>query len=134
MTSLAIARTLAAPPEQVWRAFTDPAALTRWFWPHLDNTAEIDLRPGGHYRIAGPRAQIAVSGRYIEVDPPKRLVFTWQWDGDEEQSRVILELSPTAEGTTLSLVHDRHAGQESRDSHAQGWNDCLDRLPDHLAA
>lgn len=130
MTSLEITRTLAAPPDRVWQAFTDPVALAGWFWPHLDNTVEIDLRPGGGYRIAGVSAGIAVSGTYLEVAPPERLGFTWQWDGEDEQSRVSLALAATADGgTTLSLVHDRLPDDAARDSHVQGWQDCLDRLP-----
>jgi uncharacterized protein YndB with AHSA1/START domain len=134
MTSLELTRTLAAPPERVWRALTDPQALAGWFWPHLDNTVEVDLRLGGRYRITGPKAGIAVSGRYLEVEPPKRLAFTWQWDGESEQSRVTLELSATAGGTALTLVHDRFPDEATRDLHAQGWNDCLDRLPSWLTA
>lgn len=129
MTSLEIIRTLAAPPDRVWQAFTDPAALAAWFWPHLDNTVEIDLRPGGRYRIVGVSAGIAVSGTYVEVAPPKRLVFTWQWDGEEVLSRVSLELTDAAEGTRLLLVHDQLPDDAARDRHAQGWQDCLDRLP-----
>jgi uncharacterized protein YndB with AHSA1/START domain len=133
---LEITRTLPAPPEQVWRALTDPAALAAWFWPHLDNAVEVELRTGGRYRITGPRAGIAVAGEYLEIDPPKRLVFTWQWDGEAEQSRVTIELSATtgtseldATGATaLTLVHDRIADGPTRDQFAQGWHDCLDRL------
>jgi uncharacterized protein YndB with AHSA1/START domain len=129
MTSLEITRNLAAPVEQVWRAFTEPAALASWFWPHLDNTVETDVRVGGTYRITGPKAGIAVSGTYVEVEPPKRLVFTWQWDGEDVETRVVLELSAASEGTVLSLVHDRFHDEASRDGNAAGWNDCLDRLP-----
>jgi uncharacterized protein YndB with AHSA1/START domain len=100
MITLELRRTVAAPPEQVWYALTDPAAVNGWFWPHLDPSTEIDARVGGSYRFAGPAALIAVKGRYLEVDPPTRLVFTWQWDGDEP----------------------------ARDRYAQGWRDCLERL------
>lgn len=133
MTSLEITRNLAHPPERAWRAFTDPVALAAWFWPHLENQVEIDLRPGGAYRIDGPAAGIAVTGEYLEIDPPKRLVFTWQWSGEDAPSRVTLELRPTGGGTLLSLVHDRLPDDDARDQHAQGWHDCLDRLPGWLA-
>lgn len=133
MTRLEITRTLAAPPERVWRAFTDPAALNGWFWPHLDGRAEVDLRVGGGYRIVGPKAGIEVAGEYLEIDPPKRLVFTWRWGEEEERSLVTLEVTVAAGGTLLSIVHDQFADPTSRDAHHQGWNDCLDRLPDWLA-
>jgi uncharacterized protein YndB with AHSA1/START domain len=132
MTSLELTRTLPAPPERVWHALTDARALAGWFWPQLDNTVEIDLRPGGTYRITGPKAGIAVAGEYLAVDPPRRLVFTWWWDGEPEQSHVTVELRASPDGTVLTLVHDRFREESTRDQHAQGWHDCLDRLPDWL--
>jgi len=132
MTRLDITRNLAAPPERVWQAFTDPAALDTWFWPHLDGSADVDLRIGGGYRIVGPKAGIEVAGEYLEINPPKRLVFTWRWSGEPVESLVTLELTATADGTVLSIVHDRFADATSRDAHEQGWNDCLDRLPGWL--
>jgi uncharacterized protein YndB with AHSA1/START domain len=130
---LELTRTLPAPPERVWRALTDPAALAAWFWPHLDNTVEVDLRTSGSYRIEGPKAGIAVTGDYLEVDPPKRLVFTWHWEGEDERSRVTVELRPGGAGTVLWLVHDRIGEDATRAQYEQGWMDCLDRLPGVLA-
>jgi uncharacterized protein YndB with AHSA1/START domain len=135
MTRLEVSRTLAAPPERVWRAFTEPAALAAWFWPErFGPTAEVDLRTGGRFRIAGPRVGMAVSGDYVEIEPPKRLVFTWQWDGEAEQTLVTVTLVAVADGTDLTVVHERFADDTSRDNHVQGWSDCLDRLPAWLAA
>jgi len=94
--NLRLLRALAAPPERVWRALTDPAALTGWFWPErLDPSAEADL--GGRYRIAS-------------------------------------ELTPSADGTELTLVHEGFADDDARDDHVKGWTDCLDRLPGWLAS
>lgn len=128
MTSVDITRVIAAAPQRVWAAFADPAVLAAWFWPaRLSPTVVADVRPGGRYRIEG--TGMAVSGTYLEVEPLRRLVFTWQWDGDETESLVTLEFGASAEGkTVLSLRHDRNASPEERDAHAQGWNDCLDRL------
>ena len=128
MTSLQITRVLAAPPERVWAAFTDPATLTAWFWPsRLSPKVSADVCVGGAYRIEG--TGMAVSGVYLEVEPLRRLVFTWRWDGDETESVVTLEFEPSDGKTVLNLRHDRHATLEERDAHLQGWNDCLDRLP-----
>lgn len=135
VTSLEISRSVAASPERVWRAFTDPAELAAWFWPaRFGTTAEIDLRSGGAFRIDGPLAGMAVSGQYVEVDPPRRLVFTWQWDGEQEQTLVTLTFTASAGGTDLLVVHERFTDRASADNHAQGWADCLDRLPGWLAA
>lgn len=128
MTSLRITRILPAPAERVWAALTRPEALAAWFWPpRLNPAVSTDPHPGGGYRIEG--AGLAVSGRYVEVDEPRRLVFTWQWDGDATESVVTIDLVALGGGKTeLSLVHDRLDGDEDRDNHLLGWNDCLDRL------
>ena len=132
---LRLNRTLCSPPDRVWLALTEPAALTAWFWPkRFATTAEIDLRVGGRYRIDGPGAGMAVGGEYLVVEPPHRLVFTWQWDDDTDETLVTVELTAVKDGTDLLLVHERFATKTDRDNHAQGWSDCLDRLPDWLAA
>jgi uncharacterized protein YndB with AHSA1/START domain len=133
MTELTINRTLAVPAERVWRALTDPAALAAWFWPRrFATTTEVDLRVGGRYRIDGTAAGMAVSGEYVTVEPPNKLVFTWRWDGEPGETLVTIELTPVATGTELALRHERFGDDETRDNHAQGWHDCLDRLPAHL--
>ena len=133
---LVLQRDLDAPPERVWWALTDPAALTAWFWPpRLEPTAEVDLAVGGSYRIDGPGAGIAVSGRYLELDPPHRLACTWSWDGEDAETLVTVELVPSGEGgTALALRHEGFADDATRDDHVQGWTDCLDRLPAWLAS
>jgi uncharacterized protein YndB with AHSA1/START domain len=135
VTSLRITRVLSAPPERVWRAFTDPAALAAWFWPERFATAvEADLRVGGRYRIAGPGAGMAVSGEYVSVEPLVRSAFTWRWDGEPEETLVTLELTGAGDGTgtALTLTHERFGDEAERDNHAKGWADCLDRLPGWL--
>ena len=134
MTDLTMNRTLAAPAERVWRALTDPAALAAWFWPQrFATTTEVDLRAGGRYRIDGTAVGMAVSGEYVTVEPPNKLVFTWRWDGEPDETLVTIELTPVAAGTELALRHERFTDDATRDSHAQGWHDCLDRLPAYLS-
>jgi uncharacterized protein YndB with AHSA1/START domain len=128
MSRLEITRALPVPPGRGWQAFTDPAALNRWFWPHLEQTTELDLRVGGRYRFAGPKAGIAVAGGFVEVDPVRRLSFTWRWAGEEVTSLVTVELTPAGEGTVLSLVHEELPDEIARYEHAESWNHCLDRL------
>jgi len=134
MTELRMNRTFAVPAERVWRALTDPAALAAWFWPQrFATTTEVDLRVGGRYRIDGTAVGMAVSGEYVTVEPPNKLVFTWRWDGEPGETLVTIELTPVAAGTELALRHERFTDDATRDSHAQGWHDCLDRLPAYLS-
>jgi uncharacterized protein YndB with AHSA1/START domain len=127
VTELQISRMFSAAPERVWAALTQPDALTAWFWPpRLGAKVSVDLRPGGSYRIEA--AEMAVSGVYREISEPARLVFTWRWDGEEDESLVTIELVARDAKTELVLLHERLADKEACDLHTQGWNDCLDRL------
>jgi uncharacterized protein YndB with AHSA1/START domain len=135
MSELIVTRTLAYPVDRVWRAMTDPVALAAWFWPQRFNpTAEVDLRVGGRYRIDGPAVGIAVSGEYVAVEPPHKLIFTWAWDGEDDETLVTVDLTATAGGTDVRLRHEKFGTDEQRDEHTQGWYDCLDRLPTWLSS
>jgi uncharacterized protein YndB with AHSA1/START domain len=134
---LELRRTLRAAPERVWTALTDPAALCEWFWPQASfgTEAEVDLRVGGGIRIASTRAGMGITGSYLELEPARRMVMTWRWNGEEPEMLVTIELAPDGDDrTVLSLRHEPFADTAARDDHAQGWSDCLDRLPDWLAA
>lgn len=134
-----INRSYRAAPEKVWRAWTEPEALSQWFGsgkPGSVTTAEIDLRVGGRYRIAFDApdgASHEVSGVYQEVVPQRRLVFTWAWKSTPERvSRVSIDLKPIAdgigEGTELSFVHDRFFDAAARTNHQRGWLPMFDQL------
>ena len=115
-------------PDKVWRAWTNPAALTRWFGPGEPDSvvlANIDLRVGGRYHIAfttpdGERHD--VSGEYQAVEPERQLAFTWAWKSTPERvSRVVIDLAPVAGGTELAFLHEQFFDQAARDSHEGGW-------------
>ena len=133
---LRIARTYAAPRETVFRAWTDPRALTRWFAPADDfrtEVPELDLRVGGRYRVHMTQGDAThrVTGTYLEIRPPERLVFTWRWEDEPahlDETRVTIELFERDGATELILTHDRFTDGASREEHGKGWNGCLDRL------
>lgn len=132
MTAVRITRDLSVPPSHVWAALTRPEALAAWFWPaRMAVTAKADARPGGAFRIEALTPAMAVTGTYVEVDPPRLLMFTWRWDGETAESLVTITLSEQDGGTSLSLVHERLA-EADVPNHSQGWHDCLDRLPAFL--
>ena len=102
-----LSRTFPADLDQVWRALTDPAELAAWFWPaDYGTTAEADARVGGRYRIAAAGRQLAVEGEYLEVAPPRRLVASWRWDGDDVRSVVHVDLIGGEHGSGLTLTHE----------------------------
>ena len=83
--SLDLARSYPVAPEKVWRAWTDPEAIKRWWGPGPKDRvslAQLDVRVGGRFRIVfgGPQGtDHEVQGVYKEVVPNRRLVFTWSW-------------------------------------------------------
>jgi uncharacterized protein YndB with AHSA1/START domain len=140
--TLVLRRVLKAPPERVFRAWTEPEQLARWFGPRGFTCPEhaIDPRPGGAYRVTmrSPEGTLhTVSGTYTAVEPPRRLAFTWAWEQEGargHESAVELALSAHPEGTELVLTHRRHESVEARDRHTEGWSSCLDKLVAYVAA
>jgi len=116
-----------ASPETVFEFFTDPEKMTRW----KGSSAELDPRPGGVYRVGGIGDGAVAVGEFVELDLPRRLVFTWGWEGDEEvppgSSTVEVTLTPDGDATLLRLVHrDLPSGQGAK--HAEGWQYFVPRL------
>jgi uncharacterized protein YndB with AHSA1/START domain len=138
--SLRLARRYPVAPEKVWRAWTDPQALKRWWGPggrEPVSLAELDLRVGGRFRIVfgGPEgAAHEVRGVYREVVPPRRLVFTWTWPRStpERESLVTLELRPAGGGTELAFLHEQLFDETVRDNHRRGWSESLAKLEAYL--
>ena len=83
-TDLVFERTFDAPREQVWKAFTDPDLIPRWWGPHGTTTvAQMDVRPGGGWRYisrAPDREDVAFYGEYLEIEPPDRFKWTFLFD------------------------------------------------------
>jgi uncharacterized protein YndB with AHSA1/START domain len=138
---LRLTRRYPASPEKVWRAWTEPQALSRWFGPGEPGSvtlAELDLREGGRYRIrfgTPDGEQHEVSGVYQAVEPLRRLVFTWAWQSTPERvSQVTIALRPVEGGTELDFRHARFFDQAARDNHLRGWTATFDKLDAWMAA
>ena len=132
--SLTMKRRLNASPAEVYRAWTDPKLLARWFGPENVETieAEVDPRIGGVYRIVmlentGERHQ--VSGVYHEVVANERLVFSWSWVTTPERvSRVTVTLKPDGEETILTLLHEKLFDEQAVRGHTHGWTGSMVKL------
>jgi len=134
--TIEIRRRLPAPVEEVFRWWTEADRLREWMSPIGTVEAEVDLRVGGSLRIVmrGDGRVIDHVGEYVEIDPPRRLVFTWvsAFTG-AEPSLVTVELEPEGEGATqLRLVHSQ-LPESIAASHRDGWGSMLDRLAGSLA-
>ena len=135
--SLEIKRLIKAPRDRVYAAWTDPAQLKQWFGPESVQTRELiaDARVGGKFRWDLTNAEgeeMTCRGEYLELQPGKKIVFTWQWDDDEvwenHTSVVTVELDDCDGGTELRLTHEQLPNEESRDGHTGGWNSALDKF------
>jgi uncharacterized protein YndB with AHSA1/START domain len=132
--TLRLTRVVPAPRDAVFRAWTDPEALRRWWVPFEGMTvpaAEVDLRPGGRYRFTMRNAggeEFHLSGIYREVRPPERLVYTWRWDDGDGETLVTVDFEAKGATTLLHLTHERFPDAAARDRHGVGWSGVLDRL------
>lgn len=120
---------IAASPETVWEFLVDPVKATRW----MGQNATFEARPGGRYQVEVLPRNTA-SGEFVELDPPRRLVFTWGWEPGGVSSvpvgstTVEIELVSDGDGTTLRFTHTGLPSAEAAQSHAHGWDHYLERL------
>ncbi len=129
---------LQAPPSHVFSVLTEPDELAKWWGPVGFTTPEIevDLNTGGRYRFAmqPPEGDLFhLAGEFLEIDPPKRLVYTFRWeepDPDDRETVVRLSLEAVEDGTRLTLWQGTFATQARVDLHRDGWTDSFEKLRD----
>jgi uncharacterized protein YndB with AHSA1/START domain len=120
---------IGASPETVWQFLVDPDKATRW----MGTDATFDLRPGGLYRVAVIPGNVA-SGEFVEIDEPRRLVFTWGWEDGASSTvtpgstTVEFELIADGDGTIVRFSHRGLPTTEAAESHGHGWAHYLARL------
>jgi uncharacterized protein YndB with AHSA1/START domain len=118
---------IAARREVVYRYFVDPARYARW----MGSSVTLDPVPGGIYRVF-LREGVEASGHFVEVDPPRRLVFTWGWTNDPVvapgATRVVVTLEEQDGGTTVVLRHFGLPDELQYQHHRKGWEMYLHRL------
>ena len=131
---LTLHRTIEAPVETVYAAWTDPELMRRWFAPGDLEVARAvaEVQVGGRFLVemrgAGGENHVT-RGVYREVVPNRRLVHTWGWEGSDVESLVTVTFEPESTDTTrLTLTHSRFAEAEARDRHEHGWAGCLAKL------
>ncbi len=123
---IVIERVLDTNAEETFALLTEPERLRRWFAV----SASVDLRVGGDYRILCVPGHAAV-GQVTEIEPGKRVVYSWGWlDSDEVppgSTTLIVELEPEGGRTRVRLTHEGLTGVWA-ERHFDGWNQHLDRL------
>jgi uncharacterized protein YndB with AHSA1/START domain len=117
-----------APADHVFDHLVDPALFGQW----MAEGATLDPVPGGVVSWTHPNGD-TVSGRFVEIDRPRRLVFTYGWQRAEVQippgsTTVEIDLMAQDDGTTVVTLLHRHLDSRAADAHSAGWAHYLDRL------
>ena len=141
---LVVTRTIDGPPPSVFEAWTDAELFRQWWVPKSSGvkllSCEVDARVGGGYRLTfdnGSAEPMAFFGRYLEVTPPTRLV----WTNEEGDGGTVVTTATFEEdhGRTRLVVHDRYPSKEALDeavaSGATSWNpETFDQLDELLVS
>lgn len=144
-------RTFDATPDRVFAAWTNPEHFGEWFGPTGMSTLQCDIdgRVGGAWRLMGEGKNIpgrsvgparpTVSGKYLEFEPPHRLVFTWAWHEKDDfasprgqESVVTIQFKPVGERTEMIFTQAVFKDQPTLDAHQRGWGESFDKLDEFL--
>lgn len=117
---------LPVSPDEAFALVTQPERLRRW----QTVSAYVDLRAGGEYRWTVTPGHLA-HGTFREVEPGRRVVFGWGWDGNpdlpKDASTVTITIDPADGGSQVTLTHEGLTAEQAA-MHAEGWHHYLDRL------
>jgi uncharacterized protein YndB with AHSA1/START domain len=135
--TLRMERTYRASAQAVFDAWTSEEVMRRWWHAAHDwetTEASVDLRVGGEVRVVmrNPHEDVEYGGggRYTEIDPPRRLAFTWIWDDDPQGKRQLIEIDfEEADGvTTVRFTHRDLWDEDAVRSFEEGWTNAFDNL------
>ncbi|HEX4010687.1 MAG TPA: SRPBCC family protein [Solirubrobacteraceae bacterium] len=137
-TQIQITREFDAPARLVYRAWTEPDLVRRWWTAKRGEmtVAEIDLRVGGRWRyamLAHGEFEVAFHGEYLEIVPGERLVSTEIYEGMPDAAATTTTTFAERDGRTTVTILVDHTTQAHRDAHVQsgmedGLQDALDLL------
>jgi uncharacterized protein YndB with AHSA1/START domain len=126
--TIELERRIEAPPDTVFAYFTDADKYMQW----QGVEAELDPRPGGIFRVVQNEVGYVARGEFLEIDPPRRLVFSWGWEGIDAlppgQSTVEVDLIDDGGSTLLRLRHNGLPTDNACQLHTYGWGVGLDAL------
>lgn len=132
--TLSIKRVIPAKKERLFRAWTQPEELRKWWtigegW--RAEFAEIDLRVGGKFMVGNkPRRGelVLLSGEFLKIEPPDRLVYAWQFGPTiPGQSVITVEFREVGDGTEVSITHER-SPKSMGPAAVAGWESILEGL------
>lgn len=119
---------------EVWKAWTNPNLILKWFGSDPNGTgidALLDVRPGGIFEVSfknGDGTAHTCYGVYTEVEEPNKLTFTWMWKSEPGvESLVTVLLRPDGDTTEMQFQH-AHVGYESAHDYELGWKSTFQKL------
>jgi uncharacterized protein YndB with AHSA1/START domain len=136
---LQIRRRVRASAEEIFDLWTKPDLIVRWMSPYprtVDCKASCDLRPGGAFSLVMSSGESSreVSGTYVQIDRPRKLVFTWIGPLTNNMTTLVtVELNPRGNETDLVLTHERLPTPAIHEGHTMGWGNILDHLADAVS-
>jgi uncharacterized protein YndB with AHSA1/START domain len=122
-----VQRVLPAPPAAVWEEWLDAEGMAEWMCPRPARPTKIELdpRPGGRLRIDvdDEGFELSITGRYLELDEPRRLSFTWSCSTWQPPANSVVTVTLTPHGHEQTLMTIQHAKlpPDVLDSHQDGW-------------
>ena len=144
-----VRRMFVAPREKVFEAWTQREKLEKWmcrFPRHEVRYAASDAEPGSNsvIEVKNPLGETyKQSITFRDVEPPKKLVFTWNWQrfsasgekvDEQRDTLVTVEFQPRGSFTEVILTHEGLQTADQRERHSKGWNGCFDLLEQALKA
>jgi len=138
---LRLERTFDAAPEKVFDAWVEREQAMQWFGPHgyTIPLCEMDSQEGGTYRMCMREPDGTdhfVTGTFIEISRPNRLVYSWAWEEDGvagHATEVTIELTANGDKTDLVLTHRGFESEDSMGGHKMGWESSFESLDELLA-
>jgi uncharacterized protein YndB with AHSA1/START domain len=136
VSAVVVKRTINGDRRKIFRAFTDPGLMARWFFamPDWSSTVTNELRVGGNYRIDMHSAKgdtYSHHGEYREIVPGEKIVFTWNSQAVQD-TVVTVEFRDAGKATEITLIHEFLPDENMRGEHRNGWGGCLDNLEKFL--
>ena len=134
-----VRRRVGASADQIFDLWTKPDLMVRWMSPFpgaVHCKASCDLRPGGAFSLvmSSEESSREVSGTYVLVDRPRKLVFSWIGPlTNDVNTLVTVELNPRSDETDLVLTHERLPTPAILEGHTKGWGNILDHLADAVS-
>lgn len=137
--ALRLTHRFAGPPALVWAVWTRPELIRSWFGSSHGFRADdiaVDLRPGGNWSLRNVKGEITehVSGTYHDVEPTRRLVYSYHFEGTEFFSVISVDLTPDGDGTRLDFLQTGFPDAQARIEHEKGWPQAIRVMGEALLA